>query len=90
MGEEKLQFNKLMGLMPDGWEGKAKELKALQRAVKIKTPEELLRLIFLYKTCGKVLCRNSSDNPNSRGMEAEQNGGMEADKEQRSVAGMAV
>ncbi|GHV34857.1 IS4 family transposase [Spirochaetia bacterium] len=53
MGEEKLQFNKLMGLMPDGWEGKAKELKALQRAGKIKTARELLRLIFLYLTEGK-------------------------------------
>jgi hypothetical protein len=59
MGEEKLQFNKLLALLPEGWEASfpvgnaAKELKALQRAEKIKTAGELLRLIFLYKTRGK-------------------------------------
>ncbi|GHV34402.1 hypothetical protein AGMMS4952_26800 [Spirochaetia bacterium] len=53
MGKERQQFAKLMELLPEGWEGKAKELKALQRAVKIKTPEELLRLIFLYLTGGR-------------------------------------
>jgi hypothetical protein len=53
MGEGRQQFAKLMELLPEGWETKAKELKALQRAVKIKTPEELLRLLFLYVTGGR-------------------------------------
>jgi hypothetical protein len=53
MGEERQQFAKLMELLPEGWEAKAKELKAIQRAVKIKSPEELLRLIFLYLTGGR-------------------------------------
>jgi hypothetical protein len=59
MGEEKLSFNKLLELLPEGWGASfpvgnaAKELKALQRAGKIKPPEELLRLLFLYLTRGK-------------------------------------
>ena len=53
MEDGRQQFAELMELMPEGWEAKAKELKALQRAGKIKTPEELLRLILLYVTGGK-------------------------------------
>jgi len=53
MEGEKKQFEELLKLMPDGWKAKAKELGALRRSRKIKTPEELLRLIFLYLTDGK-------------------------------------
>ena len=47
-GEER--FKQVLRLLPEGWELKAKELGALQRAREIKTPEELLRLILLYLT----------------------------------------
>ena len=53
MGREKNLFKQLLKLLPDGWEEKAKELGALQRARDIKTPEELLRMILLYLTEGK-------------------------------------
>jgi len=43
----------LFKLLPEGWEEKAKELKAFQRARGIQSPEELLRLILLYLTEGK-------------------------------------
>jgi len=53
MGRENDRFKELLDILPEGWEVKAKELGALQRAVKIKTAEELLRLILLYLTEGK-------------------------------------
>ena len=39
-------------LMPAGWKEAAKTKKALRRGRNIKTPEELLRLNFLYQTHG--------------------------------------
>lgn len=39
-------------LMPEGWKEAAKTEKALRRGRNIKTPEELLRLNFLYQTHG--------------------------------------
>ena len=53
MGWGEYRFEELLHLLPEGWEAKAKELGALQRAREIKTPEELLRLILLYLTEGK-------------------------------------
>jgi hypothetical protein len=47
-------------MLPEGWEEKAKELGALQRAREIKTPEELLRLILLYLTEGKSMAGTSA------------------------------
>ena len=38
--------------LPEGWEEKCKELKALSRGRQIKTPEELLELNLLYLTLG--------------------------------------
>jgi len=53
MGKGEYRFGQLLGMLPDGWEGKARELGALRRARGIKTPEALLRLILLYLTEGK-------------------------------------
>jgi hypothetical protein len=53
-------FDKLLELLPAGWEEKAKALKALVRARGIKTPEELLRLIVLYLTEGKSFAGTSA------------------------------
>jgi hypothetical protein len=53
MGEGTNQFKALVGFMPEGWEAQAKALGALQRSREIKTPEDLLLLIFLYLTEGK-------------------------------------
>lgn len=39
-------------LMPEGWKEAAKTEKALIRGRNIRTPEELLRLNFLYQTQG--------------------------------------
>lgn len=60
MGREKDQFERIMRLLPEGWETKAKELGALQRAREIKTPDELLRLILLYLTEGKSFAGTSA------------------------------
>jgi hypothetical protein len=60
MGREKDRFEQLLGLLPEGWEAKAKELGALQRAREIKTPGELLRLILLYQTEGKSFAGTSA------------------------------
>ena len=57
-GEER--FNDVLKLLPEGWESKAKELGALQRAREIKTPEKLLRLILLYLTEGKSFAGTSA------------------------------
>jgi len=45
-------YNELLGLMPEGWEAKAKELGALRRRRGIQTAADLLRLILLYMTEG--------------------------------------
>jgi hypothetical protein len=39
MGRERRKFKQLLKLLPEGWEAKAKELGALQRAREIKTAE---------------------------------------------------
>jgi hypothetical protein len=46
-------FEKLMSIMPDGWEAKAEELGAFKRGRQIKTGADLLRLNLLYQTEGK-------------------------------------
>jgi hypothetical protein len=53
MGEDIYSFEDLLSVLPEGWQEKAKELGALRRAREIKTPEDLLKLIFLYLTAGK-------------------------------------
>ena len=60
MGREKDRFRQLLKLLPKGWEEKAKELGALQRAREIKTPEELLRLNLLYLTEGQSMATTSA------------------------------
>jgi len=50
MGMGEYRFEQLLRMLPDGWEEKAGEPRALRRARGIKTPEELLRLILLYLT----------------------------------------
>ena len=60
MGRENSGFTELLHLLPEGWEGKAKELGALQRAREIKTAEELLRLNLLYLTEGKSMSGTSA------------------------------
>jgi hypothetical protein len=53
MGREKDRFEQILNLLPEGWETKAQELGAFQRAREIKSPQALLRLILLYLTEGK-------------------------------------
>jgi len=60
MGRGEDRFEQTLRLLPEGWEAKAKELGALQRARKIQTPEELLRLILLYLTEGKSFAGTSA------------------------------
>jgi hypothetical protein len=52
MGKGKERFRQLLQMLPKGWEVKARELKAFQRARGIKSPEELLAVILLYLTEG--------------------------------------
>jgi hypothetical protein len=47
-------------MLPEGWEAKAKDLGAFQRAREIQTPKELLRLILLYLTEGKSFAGTSA------------------------------
>jgi hypothetical protein len=54
MGEDNYTFEDLAAILPELWREKAKEPGALQRAREIKTPEDLLKLIFLYLTEGKA------------------------------------
>ena len=60
MGWGDYKFEELLPLLPEGWEVKAKELGALQRAREIKTAGELLRLILLYLTEGKSFRETSA------------------------------
>jgi hypothetical protein len=53
MGGEKDRFEQLLKLLPEGWEAKAGELKAFQRAREIKPPGDPLKMILLYLTKGK-------------------------------------
>ena len=47
------EMEELTKLLPEGWQEKAKELKALRRAGDyIKTPDELLRIILLWSEIG--------------------------------------
>jgi hypothetical protein len=46
MGEDNYTFEDLAAILAELWREKAKELGALQRAREIKTPEDLLKLIF--------------------------------------------
>ena len=53
MGREETNFERLLSVMPPGWQNKAKELGALLRGREIKKAIDLLRLVFLYLTEGK-------------------------------------
>ncbi len=52
MEESNKNMEKILEIMPEGWKEAAKTKKALIRGRNIKTPEELLRLNFLYQTQG--------------------------------------
>jgi hypothetical protein len=60
MGVGRYEIEKMFSYLPEGWEAKAKELGALQRAREVKTPEDLLRLILLYLTEGKSFAGTSA------------------------------
>jgi hypothetical protein len=60
MGEDNYTFEDSAAILPELWREKAKELDALQRAREIKTPEDLLKLIFLYLTEGKSFGNTSA------------------------------
>jgi hypothetical protein len=53
MRGEQASFERLLSVLPDGWQSKAKELGALQREREITNAIDLLRLVFLYLTEGK-------------------------------------
>jgi hypothetical protein len=53
MKGEKTGFGRLLSVMPEGWEEKAKELGVFTRGREIKSVVDLLRLVFLYLTEGK-------------------------------------
>jgi hypothetical protein len=53
MEGEKTSFERLLSVMPEGWQDKAKELGALTREREIKSAIDLLRLVFIYLTDGK-------------------------------------
>ncbi len=46
------QWGLLTGLMPDGWEAKARELGALRRTRSVKNPSALLRMLLLHLADG--------------------------------------
>jgi hypothetical protein len=50
MQEDNYPFDDPAAILPELWREKAKEWGALQRAREIKTPDDLLKLIFLYLT----------------------------------------
>jgi hypothetical protein len=60
MREKNYTFEDMAAILPEHWREKAKELGALQRAREIKTPEDLLKLIFLYLTEGKSFGNTSA------------------------------
>ncbi|MDR0707708.1 MAG: hypothetical protein LBF60_07525 [Treponema sp.] len=53
MKREKAGFERLLSVMPEGWEDKAKKLGAFVRGGEIKSAVDVLRLVFLYLTEGK-------------------------------------
>ncbi|MDR2739554.1 MAG: hypothetical protein LBB68_06960, partial [Treponema sp.] len=53
MGRENDLFEQLLKLLPEGWEAKARELKAFQRERGIQSPEDLIQTILLYLTEGR-------------------------------------
>jgi hypothetical protein len=53
MEGEEAGFKRLLPVMPEGWDQKAKELGALARGRQIKSARDSLRLVFLYLTEGK-------------------------------------
>jgi hypothetical protein len=53
MGGEAKTFEEVLTVLPSGWEAKSKELGAFSRGRKIKTAQDLLRLVLLYLTSGK-------------------------------------
>jgi hypothetical protein len=53
MGGDREAFEKVVAVLPNGWEAKGKELGAFSRGRKIKTAQDLLRLVLLYLTSGK-------------------------------------
>jgi hypothetical protein len=55
MQEDNYTFDDLVAILPELWREKAKEWGALRRAREIKTPDDLLKLIFLYLTGGKSI-----------------------------------
>jgi hypothetical protein len=60
MGEDNHTFEDLVVILPERWSEKAKKLGTLQRVREIKTPEDLLKLIFLYLTEGKSFGNTSA------------------------------
>jgi hypothetical protein len=60
MGKEIYTFKDLLALLPEGWQAKAKELGAFERAREVKSPEDLPRLIFLYLTEGRSFAGTSA------------------------------
>jgi hypothetical protein len=52
MGEETKQFERLLALLPEGWEAAARETRALQRGRVVRPAKDLLRIILLYLTEG--------------------------------------
>ena len=87
MSKEKERFKHLLEMLPEGWEAKAKELGALQRAREIKTPEALLWLNLLYLTEGKSMATTSAIS-NLWPCEDEQRSSMQTDTTLTSVAAM--
>jgi hypothetical protein len=53
MRGEKTGFERLLSVMPEGWEEKAKGLGAFMRGWAIKSAHDLLQRVFLYLTEGK-------------------------------------
>jgi hypothetical protein len=53
MRGEKTGFERLLSVMPEGWEEKAKELGAFTWGRAIKSAYDLLWLVFLYLTEGR-------------------------------------
>ena len=53
-------FEKILEIMPDGWEEQARETGALTRSRKIKDAEDLLKVLLLYLTVGGSLGKTSA------------------------------
>jgi len=55
MKEEARSFERLVSVLPEGWQDKVQELGAFTRGREIKNPIDLLRLVFIYLTAGEIL-----------------------------------